>query len=361
MSVNRYDEYKQSGRRWLGEIPAHWEIKPLWTLYRRTKRTGFADEELLSVYRDYGVIPKSSRDDNFNKSSDDLSPYQLVEPSDLVINKMKAWQGSVAVSEFRGIVSPAYHVYKCLHEQDSRYLHYLMRSPRYITGYLSISKGIRVNQWDLEPQHHSRMPILLPPLDEQKAISSFLDAETSKIDDLVSEQRRLIELLKEKCQAVIGHAVTKGLNSNARLKPSGFDWIGDIPKHWTMPPVYARYEQMLGKMLDQKKMTGEYPTPYLRNLDLRWDYINVDDLPLMDIRPDEVDRFTVRKGDLLMVEGRELGRSAIWEGDDYKIGFQKALHRLRRRNNTEHVRYFLASSAESVGRFWLGEASQLVI
>lgn len=232
MSFPAYDDYKDSGRPWLGEVPAHWKLKPLWTFYRRTKRTGFDDEELLSVYRDYGVIPKSSRDDNFNKPSEDLSPYQLVEPSDLVINKMKAWQGSVAVSEYRGIVSPAYHVFECLHHEDSRFLHYLMRSLRYITGYLLFSKGIRVNQWDLEPQQHTRMPLLVPPRDEQKAISSFLDVETSKIDGLVSEQRRLIELLKEKRQAVISHAVTKGLNPNAPMKPSGIQWLGDVPQHW---------------------------------------------------------------------------------------------------------------------------------
>lgn len=128
MTFPRYADYKDSGVEWLGEVPGHWAEKPLWTLFRRTKRVGFADETLLSVYRDFGVIPKSSRDDNFNKESEDLGLYQLVHPGDLVINKMKAWQGSVAVSGFRGIVSPAYFVYEALHKENSRYLHYLMRS-----------------------------------------------------------------------------------------------------------------------------------------------------------------------------------------------------------------------------------------
>jgi len=237
MSFPAYEEYKDSGVEWLGEVPAYWELKPLWTFYRRTKRTGFEGEELLSVYRDYGVIPKSSRDDNFNKPSEDLSPYQLVEPSDLVINKMKAWQGSVAVSDHRGIVSPAYHVFQCLHDEDSRYVHYLMRSLRYITGYLVASKGIRVNQWDLDPQQHRRMPLLVPPLPEQTAIASFLDTETSKIDSLISEQRRLIELLKEKRQAVISHAVTKGLDPSVPMKESGIEWLGEVPEHWSVQRV----------------------------------------------------------------------------------------------------------------------------
>ena len=232
MSTPIYDEYKDTNVPWLGSVPKHWVTRPLWTLFRRTKRVGNEDLELLSVYRDYGVVPKASREDNFNKPSDDLSTYQLVEPSDLVINKMKAWQGSVAISDYRGIVSPAYHVYESKHSQHSKFLHYLMRSPGYITGYLSLSKGIRVNQWDLEPQHHSRMPVLLPPIDEQRSIAAFLDAETSKIDALVAEQRRLIELLKEKRQAVISHAVTKGLNPHVKMKPSGIDWLGDVPEHW---------------------------------------------------------------------------------------------------------------------------------
>lgn len=232
MSFSRYLEYKHSGVTWLGEIPEHWELKPLWTLFRRMKRTGFGDEQLLSIYRDYGVVPKASRDDNFNKPSDDLSEYQLVVPGDLAVNKMKAWQGSVAISEYRGIVSPAYFIYEPLHISNSRYFHYLMRSMGYTAGYLSISKGIRPNQWDLEPQLHSRMPVVVPTSAEQALIATFLDHETAKIDALVAEQRNLIELLREKRQAVISYAVTKGLNPNATTKPSGIQWLGDVPAHW---------------------------------------------------------------------------------------------------------------------------------
>jgi type I restriction enzyme S subunit len=170
-------------------------------------------------------------------------------------------------------------------------------------------------------------------------ILAYVDRELAHIDALVAEQRRLIELLKEKRQAVISHAVTKGLNSDVPMKASGFHWIGDIPEHWTLPPLYVRYEQALGKMLDQSQSTGTNPMPYLRNVDVRWDYINVDDLPIMDIDPNERKRFTVRRGDLLTVEGRELGRAATWEGDDDVVAFQKALHRLRPLNRSEHTRY----------------------
>ncbi len=232
MSFPAYPEYRKSGVEWLTYLPVHWTQVPLWTLFTRVKRTGYAGEELLSVYRDHGVIPKSSRDDNFNKASDDLSTYQLVEPGDLAINKMKAWQGSVAISQYRGIVSPAYHIYSYVHSESSRYLHHLFRSREYISGYLANSKGIRVNQWDLEPQQHSRMPVVLPPLPEQIQIARFLDHETAKIDALIREQERLIELLQEKRQAVISHAVTKGLDPDVPMKDSGVKWLGDVPAHW---------------------------------------------------------------------------------------------------------------------------------
>ncbi|KLG13435.1 hypothetical protein YA49_02505 [Enterobacter cloacae subsp. cloacae] len=231
-----YPEYKDSGVEWLGEVPNHWKTVSISRLFSRVKRTGYKEKELLSVYRNYGVIPKSSRDDNNNKPSEDLSPYQLVQSNDLVMNKMKAWQGSIAISECEGIVSPAYFVYQpnnSLFElAHPKYVHYLLRNPIYVTQYLSRSKGIRVNQWDLDPDEFRNIEILLPSKVEQEKIYSFLDHETAKIDNLIEKQQQLIELLKEKRQAVISHAVTKGLNPDVPMKDSGVDWLGEVPEHW---------------------------------------------------------------------------------------------------------------------------------
>lgn len=236
-----YPEYKDSGVEWLGAIPNHWKTVSISRLFSRIKRTGYTEKELLSVYRDYGVIPKSSRDDNNNKPSEDLSPYQLVQPNDLVMNKMKAWQGSIAISEYEGIVSPAYFVYqpnKSLFElAHPKYVHYLLRNPIYVTQYLSRSKGIRVNQWDLDPDEFRNIELLLPGKIEQEKIYSFLDHETAKIDNLIEKQQQLIELLKEKRQAVISRAVTKGLNPDVPMKESGVEWLGEVPEHWAIKPL----------------------------------------------------------------------------------------------------------------------------
>ena len=231
-----YPEYKKTETDWLGDAPSHWTTIPVGRLFRRLKRTNQTEKELLSVYRDYGVIPKSSRDDNNNKPSEDLTPYQLVEQNDLVMNKMKTWQGSIAISEYEGIVSPAYFVYQPLKKLFElaypKYVHYLLRNPMYIAQYLRRSKGIRVNQWDLDPGEFQRVELLLPTKNEQKKIFQFLDHETTKIDTLIEKQQQLIKLLKEKRQAVISHAVTKGLNPNAPMRDSGIEWLGKVPEHW---------------------------------------------------------------------------------------------------------------------------------
>ncbi len=251
MSVPAYPAYRDTGVQWLQAIPNSWRTVPFWSLFRRIKRVGHQGEELLSVYRDYGVIRKADRDDNFNNPSEDLGTYQLVEPGNLAMNKMKAWQGSLGISPHRGIVSPAYFVYQPQSREHPEFLHYLLRSPPYAAGFMTVSKGIRVNQWDIDPDYLDQIPVCLPSLAEQAAIASFLDRETAKIDGLVAEQRRLIALLKEKRQAVISHAVTKGLNPNAEMKPSGIERLGEIPSHWEVAPL--KYWAKIGNGSTPKK------------------------------------------------------------------------------------------------------------
>ena len=335
MSFPRYPKYKASGVEWLGEVPESWELKPLWTFFRRVKRTGFDDEQLLSVYRDYGVVPKASRNDNFNKPSDDLSVYQLVVPGDLTINKMKAWQGSVAISEHRGIVSPAYFVYEALHTANSRYLHFLMRSLRYITGYLSVSKGIRVNQWDLEPQLHSRMPLTVPTIIEQITIATFLDHETAKIDELVAEQERLIDLLKEKRQAVISHAVTKGLNPDAPMKDSGIEWLGEVPLGWEvlqLKHLTISIEQGWSPQCDGRPVETDEEWGVLKVGCVNGGVFRPSENKLLPLEMEPIPALGICKGDLLISRAntRELvGSAAVAELDYPNLLLCDKLYRLR--------------------------------
>ena len=259
-----YPKYKDSGVEWIGEIPEKWNSTEIRWTFQRVKVTNCPTETLLSVYRDHGVIPKNSRDDNWNKESDDLSAYQLVCEGDLVINKMKAWQGSIAISLFRGIVSPAYFVYKSIHNEQNTFFHYLLRSKPYILHYGIISKGIRVNQWDLEHEAFRLTPILLPAKKEQQDISEYLDQETSLIDALITKKTRSIELLREKRQAMITHVVTKGLNPNVKMKDSGVEWIGEVPVDWNIKSIRHCSNIMRGKFShrprnDPSFYDGDYP------------------------------------------------------------------------------------------------------
>jgi type I restriction enzyme S subunit len=123
-------------------------------------------------------------------------------------------------------------------------------------------------------------------------------------------------------------------------KDSGVEWLGEIPAHWEVAPVYARYEVALGKMLDAKRVTGEFSGPYLRNVDVQWDMVNTEGLPEMDFAPWERERYSVRSGDLLVCEGGEVGRTAIWRGQIAPCFYQKALHRVRPRAIRDDPRFF---------------------
>jgi type I restriction enzyme S subunit len=163
---------------------------------------------VLSVYRDYGVVPKDSRDDNMNKTPEDLSAYQLVEPGDLVVNKMKAWQGSLGISAHEGITSPDYVVFSPTHKEDSVYLHYLLRGRSMADVYRAISNGIRPSQWRLEPERFLGLTIFLPPADEQRAIASMIGEIALLYDPMEEECARSIALLQERRSALISAAVT---------------------------------------------------------------------------------------------------------------------------------------------------------
>lgn len=202
-------ELKETNIPWLGQIPAHWGVERVAALYRRKRVKDHPDEELLSVYRDYGVIIKSSRDDNHNTESEDLSNYQLVEPDDLVTNKMKTWQGSIAVSEIRGIVSPAYFIFSPTSQTlNPRYVHYQLRSDRYIAQYKSISKGIRPGQWDLDYEQFRIMRLTVPPIGEQAKIVKHIEDNEIRTKAIKQKIQTQIALLRERRTSLISHAVT---------------------------------------------------------------------------------------------------------------------------------------------------------
>jgi len=181
---------------------------PIWSLFAEEKRQNHPTETILSVYRDLGVIRKDSRDDNFNRTPEDVSAYQLVNPGDLVVNKMKAWQGSLGISPERGIVSPDYSVSKPIHPHDGRFLHRLLRSQRMVPEYRIRSKGVRPAQWRLYWQDLAQVKLPIPETVEQVRIADHLDAVTDRIDLMLAKVDQLKALLIERRAALITDVVT---------------------------------------------------------------------------------------------------------------------------------------------------------
>lgn len=207
--INPNVRMKPSGVNWIGEIPEHWKVKSLRNFLTITSEKGYPEEQLLSVVREQGVIIRNvdSKEENHNFVPDDLSGYKLVKEGQFVINKMKAWQGSYAVSGYRGIVSPAY--YTCdLKFVNKEYFNVAVRSKAYVPFFTQYSKGIRVGQWDLSPIGLKEIPFLLPPASEQRAIVDHISSATSKIDKLISEKTKEMEYMKELRQRIISDAVT---------------------------------------------------------------------------------------------------------------------------------------------------------
>ena len=250
--MQRHESYKPSGVKWLGAVPSHWEVHSLRAVTKLKSDRNRPDLPVLSVYREYGVIRKDSRDDNHNATSLDTSTYKVVQPGDLVVNKMKAWQGSMGVSAHEGIVSPAYIT--CATKSDRvlpGYLHYLLRSSSLIGVYNSLSYGVRVGQWDMHYEDFKQIPIPVPPSGEQDRIVTALDQKICEIEVAIAKKERLIELLNEQKGVLVNQAVSVGLNPNAKFRDSEVAWVGRIPSHWNI--LRAKY---LFREIDERSQTG---------------------------------------------------------------------------------------------------------
>lgn len=297
---------------WLGARAKRWLEAPLFSLITRRSQKGQPERPLLSVYRDYGVILKSDRDDNHNKPGSDLAEYRVVEPGDLVLNKMKTWQGSLGVSDLRGIVSPAYIVCRVTGPVEGRFLHHQLRSYPWIQHYASCSYGVRPDQWDLHFEDLRRTPVFLPQREEQRRVADHLDRKTAAIDDLIRKKERLIELLQEKRQALITQTVTKGLDPTVPMKDSGIGWLGQIPSGWQVKRLKHLSPQLSGRLVvSPDRFFADEGVPVVFGNNIHPGAIT-GNLRRITAEADEHHaRCRVRAGDLLTVRVGDPGTTAV--------------------------------------------------
>lgn len=316
LSIKNYPLYKDSAIDWIGEIPKHWEITAVTSITTPVSIKNHPNEELLSVYRDHGVIIKKTREDNHNRAGENLASYKLVEPNYLVINKMKAWQGSLGISEFRGIVSPAYITCKTDEKIIARgYLHHLLRCRSYINEYNRLSYGVRNDQWDMRYDDFKYVPVLLPPLSEQKDIAHYLDTKIAQIDRKIDLLTQIAQRYEELKRAIVNETVTRGLDKSVPMKDSAIEWIGEIPEHWEIHRIkdFTYVKGRIGwqglrssDFLD----TGDYYC--VTGTDLVDGLINWSDCYFVSKSRYEQDKYIQLKvGDLLITKDGTIGKTAL--------------------------------------------------
>lgn len=237
MSFPSYLEYKDSGVDWLGEVPAQWQVLPLLGVGRERyeSNAGMVENNLLSL--SYGRIVQKDIDSNDGLLPESFETYQVVWPNDIVLRLTDLQNDKrslrTAIVGQKGIITSAYLAVEPT-RVFPRYLHYLLRACDERKVFYSMGGGLRQS---MKYSDVKRLHLPVPSDWEQQSISAFLDHETAKIDALVAEQEKLIALLKEKRQAVISHAVTKGLNPDAPMKDSGIEWLGEVPAHWDVSAI----------------------------------------------------------------------------------------------------------------------------
>lgn len=313
--------YKDSGVEWIGAIPKEWNVSKIGYHLKWFSKKNETDKEVLSVYRELGVVKKNERDDNHNRTPLDLTQYKYVRPGDLVINKMKAWQGSVGVSDFEGIVSPTYFVYEFTSKMiNKKYLHHLLRGC-YKDEMMRLSGGIRVGQWDLSSYEFERMPIIVPPLHEQQRIADFLDTKCDILDRTIDAVSRQIEDLEKYKKALITKTVTKGICKKGEperaMKDSGVEWIGEVPEEWSVKPFKALAGMKGSSEYTARDIVDEGEGAIL----LSPSNINDNELNLSKrtyISQKKYDKSTtkIQRGDLLFTKTASVGKCVIYDSDE---------------------------------------------
>ncbi|MFC5389822.1 restriction endonuclease subunit S [Brevundimonas bullata] len=346
MSPLAYDSHRDSGIDWLGKVPSHWDIVRLRRLVEIKKRiAGEEGPDVLSItQRGIKVRDTTSNDGQLASS---YAHYQLVEPGDFAMNHMDLLTGWVDISPFHGVTSPDYRVFSARSgaKFDPRYLLWVLQQGYIGRTFFALGQGSsHLGRWRLPADAFNEFEVALPPQAEQRVIAAFLDRETGKIDALVEAQTRLIELLKEKRQAVISHAVTKGLDPAAPMKDSGVEWLGQVPAHWEVRRLGDISEELQTGPFGSQIHAKDY-------IDGGIPIINPSNIKEGVIRPNykvsvtpkkasELAQHMLRLGDIVLARRGEMGRCGIV--DEHSAGWLCGTGSLRIRLNKMNSAFIAA-------------------
>ena len=334
-----YPAYRPSSVPWLGDVPAHWEVRRVKTLYREVdERSATGAEELMSVSHKTGVTPRKQNVTMFLAESN--VGYKVCRPGDIVVNTMWAYMAALGVARQDGLVSPSYAVYRPVNRDllNDDYVDSLLRTEEYRTAYLTRSTGITDSRLRLYPEQFLAIPFVCPPLAEQAGIVRYLDRVDERIRRYVDAKGRLIALLEEERQAVVNRAVTRGLDPDAPLKPSGVEWLGDVPAHWEVRRLRTVAEMRVSNV-DKHTRGDEIPVRLCNYVDVYKNDHITPNLPFTSATasPDEIERFRLEPGDVIITKDSEtwddIGVPSLVEksAGDLICGYHLALLRPRKK------------------------------
>ena len=273
---------------------------------------------MLSLTRAKGLIPQS-QSDNATLLAEDLSNYKVCYPSDIVINRMQAWSGMFAVPRQEGVVSPDYSVFSPTTRGQIRFFEHLFKTPALVEQFAKYSKGIGSGFNRLYSEDFGDVRIPVPPPNEQSAIVRYLDHADEQIQRYIAAKERLIVLLEEQRQVLVHQAVTRGLDPGVRLKPSGVEWLGDVPEHWEQRRLKQASVIQTGITIGQNYGDEELiERPYLRVANVQSARLDLSKVTTVRVPVAEAKSSSLKTGDVLMTEGGDidkLGRGCIWTGE----------------------------------------------
>ena len=340
MIFKSYPKYIPCSIQWFTEIPQGWkEVRVEQYLVKKDENIGslWSSTQLLSLTQK-GVIEKDINDGK-GKTHSDYSTYQAIDKGDLVfcLFDIDETPRTVGLSTKKGMITSAYTAFKSKENINTQYVYYFFESLDDAKALKPYYKGLRKT---VRPPEFLKIHVPFPPKEEQDVISKFLDSETSRIDNLIAKQEKLIELLEEQRKSIISHAVTKGLNPNAPMKDSGVEWLGEVPEHWDVAVVKRAFIVKLGKMLqpDQKDET-DVIKKYLKASNLTWDGVKDIDNEMWFSKND-LKKLKLEIGDLLVAEGGDVGKSCIFDSNE-EFYYQNSVNRVRgQKNNANKFLYY---------------------
>lgn len=366
--MKKYDEYKDSGVAWIGEVPKHWEVIKTSLAFQgigsgttpSTSKKEYYDDNGNGKYwlqtgdlEDGIVYDTSKKVSNIAIKKCNLTFYPI---DSIIIAMYGATIGKVGILGIESATNQACCVIPVTQKQIAKYFFYEFLACKPALLIAAIGGG----QPNISQDTIKKLKIVIPPIIEQAAIATYLDTHCAKIDNLISIQQKRIALLQELKQSIITHAVTKGLNPNVEMKQSGVEWIGDVPKHWEVCKLKHYSQVVLGKMLmtsPPKDSEGLYTLEkYLKSKNVGWLqlFLDEDNIDEMWFNQYEKSIYKLQENDIVMNEGGDIGKVSCWRGVDFDCYIQNSINKITadyNRVNAGFLCYWLYNLS-SLGYFW---------